>query len=343
MDSVSSVDEISDPLWSYLAMEPVNMLDIGRNSSEWGLQRFLEEYLKSEDSGKDDVVEIKKPHNLHHPQISDPSPKIPPIASDDHQALLKRRLDLACAAVALTRESSIMSQESASISDNQSQVSMYSQLGSQVIGPWNGISTSQFKADAEPLSVPASTDMQKKSGVQARQATSGSSREQSDDDELEGDTETAENMDPTTGKRTRRMQSNRESARRSRKRKQEHLSELETQAERLRIEKSSLLKILNEWNQKYSVAAVDNRVLKADIETLRAKVMMVEDKVKRVTGLIAPPLPTLPGVPSVGMSFGSTTSNISAEAIGSQQLDTNHIMHQQAPATPHYLGPNTYK
>lgn len=46
--------------------------------------------------------------------------------------------------------------------------------------------------------------MQKKSGVPARPTTSGSSREQSDDEEVEGENEITENMDPTDAKRVRR-------------------------------------------------------------------------------------------------------------------------------------------
>jgi len=40
----------------------------------------------------------------------------------------------------------------------------------------------------------------------------------------------------------------------------------------LRVENSSLLKSLTDISQKYNESAVDNRVLKADVETLRAKV-----------------------------------------------------------------------
>lgn len=46
--------------------------------------------------------------------------------------------------------------------------------------------------------------MPKISEVRARSATSGSSRDQSDDEEIEGETETTENKDPADVKRVRR-------------------------------------------------------------------------------------------------------------------------------------------
>jgi len=46
--------------------------------------------------------------------------------------------------------------------------------------------------------------MQKRSGVPVRSTTSGSSREQSDDEEVEGENELTENMDPADAKRVRR-------------------------------------------------------------------------------------------------------------------------------------------
>lgn len=53
--------------------------------------------------------------------------------------------------------------------------------------------------------IPPLQAMQKKSGVPARSTTSGSSREQSDDDdEVEGETEAMGNMDPADAKRARR-------------------------------------------------------------------------------------------------------------------------------------------
>ena len=44
------------------------------------------------------------------------------------------------------------------------------------------------------------------------------------------------------------------------------------QVAQLRVENSSLLRRLADVNQKFNESAVDNRVLKADVETLRAKV-----------------------------------------------------------------------
>lgn len=68
------------------------------------------------------------------------------------------------------------------------------------------------------------------------------------------------------------MLSNRESARRSRRRKQAHLSELEMQVAQLRVENTNLLQRLQDISQKFQEAAIDNRVLTADCEALRAKV-----------------------------------------------------------------------
>jgi len=102
---------------------------------------------------------------------------------------------------------------------------------------------------------------------QGKPTNSGTSKELSDDD---GDLE--ENTDPTNAKKMRRMLSNRESARRSRKRKQAHLNDLESQVSRLTSENASLLKRLADMTQKYKDASLDNKNLTVDIETMRRKV-----------------------------------------------------------------------
>ncbi|CAN0859264.1 Basic leucine zipper 9 [Linum grandiflorum] len=82
-------------------------------------------------------------------------------------------------------------------------------------------------------------------------------------------------------KRIRRMVSNRESARRSRRRKQAHLADLEIQVEQLTGESASLYKQLSDATQQYRNADTNHRVLKSDVEALRAKVKLAEDMVAR--------------------------------------------------------------
>ncbi|KAJ6384332.1 hypothetical protein OIU78_027608 [Salix suchowensis] len=175
--------------------------------------------------------------------------------------------------------------------------------------------------------------MQRKSAVTVKPATSVSSRELSEDDENEAETELTENKHPTDAKRVRRMLSNRESARRSRSRKQAHLTELETQVSQLRVENSSLLKRLTDTNQRYNESAVDNRVLKADVETLRAKVKMAEEKVKRFTGLNT----MFHGMPDIStmsmLSFDGSPPETSADAAVPVQDEPNHHFYQ-APNNP---------
>lgn len=72
-------------------------------------------------------------------------------------------------------------------------------------GPGHGISMEQDRAVKGPLGIPAlPAVLQKKSGVQIGRTTSISSREQSEDDDLDGETEITDNMDPADVKRVRR-------------------------------------------------------------------------------------------------------------------------------------------
>ncbi|PSR91900.1 Basic leucine zipper like [Actinidia chinensis var. chinensis] len=113
-------------------------------------------------------------------------------------------------------------------------------------------------------------------------ATSGSSGEQSDEDDIEIEAGQCEqSTEPVDVKRIKRMVSNRESARRSRSRKQAHLVELEQQVDQLRGENASLFKQLTDAAQQFKDSTTNNRVLKSDVEALRAKVKLAEDMVAR--------------------------------------------------------------
>ncbi|KAE8010025.1 hypothetical protein FH972_006423 [Carpinus fangiana] len=370
MDRVFSVDEISDQFWSPSLPSGTGQVDessrMNRSPSEWAFQRFFQLEASSNaasgaSSAKNDgVVEIKDDHDSDNNRTQNavttnnndndqnnkvaakangnttattsfntPPPNIP-IDSEEYQAFLKSKLNLACAAVALTRASLVKPQESAALADNGLQTSSTSQLGSQAPSKGAGCDSSRSREKDSngalgSTSLPA---IQKKSGVPVRSTTSGSSRELSDDEEVEGENELIQSTDPADVKRVRRMLSNRESARRSRRRKQAHLTELETKVAELRVENSSLLKRLTDISQKYNEAAVDNRVLKADVETFRAKVKMAEETVKRITGL-NPMFNAMSEISSVSMpSFDGSPSDTSTDAAVPVQDDSNHHFYQ---------------
>ncbi|TYG95719.1 hypothetical protein ES288_A11G290700v1 [Gossypium darwinii] len=333
MDRVFSVEEIPDHFWSSSAPDDDKNKSPGsemnRSASEWAFQQFLREEVdkKGEDNEEEEAKENGCFENNKHDNI--------PADVEDYQAFLKKKLNLACAAVAMSMASFAKPQDSATRADRGSQASNTPQLGSKTVSRRLNsslkllISRAGDKDDnavAEVLSFPSG---QKKFRAQVRPSTStGSSKEQSDEDEVEGENETTENMDPADVKRVRRMLSNRESARRSRRRKQAHLTELESQVSQLRVENADLLKSLTDISQRYNEAAVNNRILKADVETLKAKVKMAEEAVKRTTGL-NPVFHALPEIPSMS-SFDGCPSDTSTDAAVYEEDGPKHTLYQAA-------------
>lgn len=366
MDKAFSVDEMADQFWSpqppsipmdleekdeeehssssaTAASSSSKTTKMNRSSSEWAFQRFLQEAAAPDHSPASsthpqnaDVVVIEDNSQHQHRKMvaaavaaGSLQPAIP-VNSDEYQAFLKSQLDLACAAVAFSRAANVKDQDSAVVTpDNRTQASNSLQPGLQVPQK-DGLGLSKGDKDTSvPIGVPSLPAVPRKPVTQVKSITSGSSGDQSDDDEAEGDTETTENMDPTDTKRMRRMVSNRESARRSRRRKQAHLTEIETQVSQLNGENSSLQKRLSHINSKYNEAAVDNRVLKADVETLRAKVKMAEETVKRVTGL-NPLFQAMSEISTIGMpSFGVCSDTLADAAAPVQDVPNQH--YYQAP------------
>lgn len=350
-------DNITEHFWS--PPPPEDLSKMNRSESEWAFERFLQEASavtlddntsSNSSADKTDVVQIKDHGNSNNNATSKCSfsngtcataassfaaPAIIPVESDDYHAFLKSKLNLACAAVALTRASFVKPLDSPATAESGSQASNTSHLGSHAPSKGAGydLLRSQDKDANESLGTPSLPSMQRKSTVTVKPTTSVSSRELSEDDENEAETELTENMRPTDAKRVRRMLSNRESARRSRSRKQAHLTELETQVAQLRVENSSLLKSLTDISQKYNESAVDNRVLKADVETLRAKVKMAEETVKRFTGLNTL-FHAMPDVSTMSMSsFDGSPSDTAADAAIPVQDDPKHHFYQ-APNNP---------
>ncbi|CAM8938206.1 unnamed protein product [Rhodiola kirilowii] len=332
MDRVLSVEGIAELLWT---TPPLCQLDNNsdttvknasasammiRSSSEWALRQFIQENNTSDhhspvDDGEDDeTVEIRD-HLAGPPNVR--------IDSDVYQAFLKSRLDLACAAVAMTRQASIgKPQDTSTSTDSGSKVSNASLVNSQLNRKGSGSSSSKRKYKDGPIGNPSLQAKRSKPMVQVKSTTS-SSRELSDDNELEECTDITRNMDHTNDKRVRRMMSNRESARRSRTRKQAHVTDLETQVAQLRVENSSLSKRLTEISQMFNEADVDNRVLKADVETLRAKLKMAEETVKRVRGQSPIMFQTI----SEASTFNNQSYDTSTDAAVPVQNDPSHHIH----------------
>ncbi|KAJ0262325.1 Basic-leucine zipper domain-containing protein [Hirschfeldia incana] len=277
---------------------------MARSQSEWAFQMLLEEMSVPVPAGSsisssssmvtdNSIGRSSPPQQIQsEPSVTKPEEpssdnnnvrRAPPPSSyvdemdpDRYQAILKSKLELACAAALALRVSNVMPEDSSASSGNQKQVSP---VGSQT----QGTVAAQMSPAVSSVSDTPSLHTQLQREIQSRLAAAGS--DESDDEDPDGETVTTVNADPTDVKRARRMLSNRESARRSRRRKQEHMSGLDSQVAQLRGEHSTLLKRLGDMNQKFNNAVVDNRVLKADIETLRTKVKMAEDTVKRMTGV----------------------------------------------------------
>ncbi|KAL0712605.1 hypothetical protein Bca4012_019583 [Brassica carinata] len=265
MNSIFSIDDFSDPFWE--SSPPLDS-DSAKavTAEEWTVEMFLEEIassVSSEPVGSNNknnaIVGVSSAQSL--PSVSgqndfEDDSRFRRRDSDDYRRVLKNKLETECAtAVALKV------------------YLLFPFSFSSLVTPGEVGVTSSLLAEV------------KKSGLPIKQVTSGSSRDYSDDDDLDEENETTGSLKPEDVKKSRRMLSNRESARRSRRRKQEQTCDLETQVNELKGEHSSLLKQLSNMNHKYDDAAVGNRILKADIETLRAKVKMAEETVKRVTGM----------------------------------------------------------
>jgi hypothetical protein len=174
----------------------------------------------------------------------------------EYEYFLKHKLDIACAAVALAR--SAAGGANAEPPTSQSSITPGASGGAPI-----GIPALPPKPEYGPMVPP----------TRPRAITSGSDVSEDEESEL------GQNVAPGDIKRVKRMLSNRESARRSRRRKQAHLTELETQVAQLRAENSTIMKRVSEITLKFQEAAMENRVLKADVASLQAKLKVAESMV----------------------------------------------------------------
>jgi len=114
MDRVFSVEDITDQFWPPSpapARLPVENPTMNRSASEWALERFLQETSSLSDTSssksvaENDAVEINDGSKSHRNNncSAQSKPTSIPMDSDEYQAFLKSKLNLACAAVAMTR------------------------------------------------------------------------------------------------------------------------------------------------------------------------------------------------------------------------------------------------
>lgn len=115
MDRVFSVDEITEHFWS----PPIHVSGddesskMTRSASEWAFQRFLQEASVSATSPPSssplaDVDTQSKPTTIASIDAGvlsngHPHPPVVAVDSEEYRAVLKSKLNLACAAVAMTR------------------------------------------------------------------------------------------------------------------------------------------------------------------------------------------------------------------------------------------------
>jgi len=106
MERVLSVDEISEQYWVAASSSSSSSSSsfkskMNRSESEWAFQQFLQQEAASSSSNSD------HDDDHHHAKLKKESNTNIPVTlhvdSQDYHAILKTKLNLACAAVAMTR------------------------------------------------------------------------------------------------------------------------------------------------------------------------------------------------------------------------------------------------
>ncbi|XP_068642748.1 bZIP transcription factor RISBZ4 [Aristolochia californica] len=242
-----------------------------RSASDWAIEDFLQEEMSA--AVTEDNPDPSCSSRSHETRFQ----RATRVTSSSHAAeFLGVEGDVCCSDLSFDFGNA----ETISSYSNCGMLKAVSDMWSQTLTPrQSGVSATIDSPTSICAGSPTSPLQPKSGDTQARGATSGSSRELSDEDDAEIEAGPCEQSIDL--KRMRRKVSNRESARRSRRRKQAHLADLELQVDQLRGENASLYKQLTDASQQFGESNTDNRVLKSDVEALRMKVKLAEDMVTR--------------------------------------------------------------
>ncbi|KAF6991035.1 hypothetical protein CFC21_008165 [Triticum aestivum] len=255
----------------------------------------------------------KRPYDVHEmvgpeeviPTPPAASPVVDPVA---YNAMLRRKLDAHLAAVAMLRTTRGICPQSSH--DNGASQNSDSIQGSE-----------NHTGD-----------------VSLHQLSSSSLEPSPSDGDMEGEAQTIGTMHISAEKANKRKESNRDSARRSRSRKAAHAKELEEQVSLLRVANNSLMRHLADVSHRYVNISIDNRVLKANVETLEAKVKMAEETMKRVTCTNNFPQ-AMSSISSLGIPFsGSPLNGICDNPLPTQNTSLNYL----PPTTTNFDVNNNY-
>ncbi|CAI9103522.1 OLC1v1002021C1 [Oldenlandia corymbosa var. corymbosa] len=82
-------------------------------------------------------------------------------------------------------------------------------------------------------------------------------------------------------KKRKRMISNRESARRSRMRKQKQMQDLTDEISKLEVSNNAVVTKMDEITDKYTVIAAENNVLRAQVLELTERLRLLNDVIKK--------------------------------------------------------------
>lgn len=131
----------------------------------------------------------------------------------------------------------------------------------------------------------------------------------------EGDLQQVMVMDE---RKRKRMESNRESARRSRMRKQKHLDDLMAQVDQIKRENNQIVQTISLTNQQFVNVEAENSVLKAQMDELSQRLQSLNDILNYMNTLNGPTAaaPTAGGVNNNTSSFEEDCLDILGHDLG---------------------------